>query len=245
MLHHAKHCRRTGRRHSIPLNAVLPQGTGVRIKICGITNPADAVRAADLGADAIGLNFFARSKRYINEVTAAAILKELPLFVEPVAVFVQLELIQAIQSIESIPALRTIQWHGGAHKYVRDRHYRFIHAFQVAHREDLAQVTEYLDRCHGVDSLPAAILLDGRASGQYGGTGRQVPWELLADFRPPVPLILAGGLTPENVADAIRIVRPFAVDVASGVESVPGRKDEEKMRRFVANGLEAAARYGV
>ena len=78
-----------------------------------------------------------------------------------------------------------------------------------------------------------AVLLDGHAPGQYGGTGQTAPWPLLADFDPGVPVILAGGLTPENVAEAIRTVRPYAVDVASGVESSPGRKDPEKLRRFI------------
>jgi phosphoribosylanthranilate isomerase len=82
--------------------------------------------------------------------------------------------------------------------------------------------------------------VDARVAGEYGGTGRQAPWALLADFHPPVPLILAGGLTPENVGEAIRIVRPYAVDVASGVESSPGRKDEDKMRRFIDNARQAS-----
>jgi phosphoribosylanthranilate isomerase len=83
--------------------------------------------------------------------------------------------------------------------------------------------------------MPAAVLVDAYVEGQLGGTGRAAPWELLADFRPGVPLILAGGLTPDNVADAIRVVRPYGVDVASGVESAPGRKDPDKVRRFVEN----------
>src|SRR5205807_7190811 len=90
---------------------------------------------------------------------------------------------------------------------------------------------------------PAAVLLDTQAGGLYGGTGVTAPWALLADFHPGVPVILAGGLTPENVAEAVRLVRPYAVDVASGVESRPGRKDAEKMRRFIDAAREAAARY--
>ena len=86
----------------------------------------------------------------------------------------------------------------------------------------------------------AAVLADAWVPGQYGGTGHLAPWRLLADFRPGVPLILAGGLTPENVAEAVRIVRPYAVDVASGVESSPGRKDPDKMRRFIDHARAAA-----
>jgi phosphoribosylanthranilate isomerase len=88
-----------------------------------------------------------------------------------------------------------------------------------------------------------SVLFDAKVPGQHGGTGQQAPWHLLADWQMPFPLILAGGLTPENVAEAIRIVRPYGVDVASGVESVPGVKEAEKMRRFIGNALEAAAKY--
>jgi phosphoribosylanthranilate isomerase len=83
-------------------------------------------------------------------------------------------------------------------------------------------------------------LLDGHAPGQHGGTGQTAPWQLLASYQPGVPVLLAGGLTPDNVVEAVRIVRPYGVDVASGVESAPGRKDHEKMRRFIANAREAA-----
>jgi phosphoribosylanthranilate isomerase len=90
--------------------------------------------------------------------------------------------------------------------------------------------------------MPAALLVDAHVRGQYGGTGRTAPWHLLADFRPGPPLILAGGLTPENVAEAVQTVRPYAVDVASGVEHSPGHKDPEKMRRFIENARDAALR---
>ncbi len=90
--------------------------------------------------------------------------------------------------------------------------------------------------------MPAAIIVDARVSGQYGGTGRTVPWNILHDFHPEVPLILAGGLTPENVAEAVHIVRPYGVDVASGVEKSPGRKEPDKMKRFIENAREAADR---
>ena len=88
--------------------------------------------------------------------------------------------------------------------------------------------------------MPGAVLVDAFVEGQMGGTGHKAPWELLAEFRCPVPLILAGGLTPENVADAVRIVRPAGVDVASGVESSPGKKDPEKVRRFISAAKQSA-----
>jgi phosphoribosylanthranilate isomerase len=214
----------------------------VRIKICGITTPADAVRAAELGADAIGLNFYSGSKRFVDVTRAEEILRELPLFVTPVAVVVNLDVQEVVQEVQAFPSLRIVQMHGDEHPLVRSRDFRFIQAFPVACQEDLDAVKDYLARAEEVSCLPAAALIDGRASGQYGGTGQTAPWHLLADFRPSAPLILAGGLTPENVAEAIRMVRPWAVDVASGVETAPGRKDEEKMRRFIGNVREAAAK---
>src|SRR6516162_3516822 len=98
--------------------------------------------------------------------------------------------------------------------------------------------------CKRDSSMPRfSVLFDAKVPGQHGGTGQQAPWHLLADWQMPYPLILAGGLTPENVAEAIRIVRPYGVDVASGVESAPGVKEAEKMRRFIGNALEAAVKY--
>jgi phosphoribosylanthranilate isomerase len=105
----------------------------------------------------------------------------------------------------------------------------------------LEKINRYLALAGEIGQMPAAVLVDGYAAGLRGGTGRTAPWHLLSDFRPGVPLILAGGLTPDNVAEAVRIVRPYAVDVASGVESVPGRKDPQKMKRFIAAVQEAAA----
>ena len=99
---------------------------------------------------------------------------------------------------------------------------------------DLSSITSHLDQLLADGMMfPVAVLVDAYAPGMFGGTGQVAPWHLLADFKPDVPLILAGGLTADNVAEAIRIVRPYAVDVASGVESAPGKKDAEKMRRFI------------
>jgi phosphoribosylanthranilate isomerase len=207
----------------------------VRIKICGITSEEDACLAASLGVDAIGLNFYARSPRCVAEDAAARIVRALPQSVEPVGLFVNEPLDEVVARVRRLGFLRTIQWHGDRHEVPPDCPYPFLPAFPVKDRDDLAVVTAYLDKCRQAKRLPAAILIDGHAPGAYGGTGRNAAWELLADFQPGVPLILAGGLTPENVGEAIRTVRPHGVDVASGVESGPGRKDAEKMREFVDN----------
>src|SRR5439155_22581151 len=96
-------------------------------------------------------------------------------------------------------------------------------------------ITAYLDLCRGLNKLPSAVAVDAHAPGQYGGTGRSLPRDVLAGFHPSVPLILAGGLTPENVAQAVKTVRPYAGDVASGVRRKPGRKDIEKVSRCIDN----------
>jgi phosphoribosylanthranilate isomerase len=204
-----------------------------RIKICGITNVDDALLAARLGVDAIGLNFCPASKRFIDFAMANAVLDALPPFVDPVAVVVN-EMLDAVsQFVVQLGQIRTVQWHGDDPPILVEKWYRYVPAFAVVDAGSLARVTAYLDRFRAVGRLPAAILLDGHAPGHYGGTGQPAPWQLLADFDPDVPVILAGGLTPENVAAAIRTVHPYAVDVASGVESEPGRKDPEKLQRFV------------
>jgi phosphoribosylanthranilate isomerase len=205
----------------------------VRIKICGVTTVEDACQAARLGADAIGLNFYERSPRYLTPAAAGPILRSLPPFVEAVGLFVNQPLRSVFETLQAIGRIRTIQWHGEQRDLCDAYPFQLILAFPIRDEQSLLGVTRYLDACRGLGWQPAAILVDAHVPGQYGGTGQRAPWELLADFRPDVPLILAGGLTPENVAEAIRIVKPYGVDVASGVERSPGRKDADKMRRFI------------
>ncbi|HBI42937.1 MAG TPA: phosphoribosylanthranilate isomerase [Planctomycetales bacterium] len=214
----------------------------LRIKICGITRPADAREAGRLGADAVGLNFFEGSPRRIDSAAVEDVLAELPPFVEAVGVFVNRPLGEAFAFLETWRRIRVVQWHGENCGLGDGYPHRLIPAFPVRDISSLAVVTSYIEACRSLGRVPAAVLLDGHAPGQHGGTGRIAPWELIAAFRPGVPVILAGGLTSDNVAEAVRIVRPYAVDVASGVESAPGHKDAEKMRRFIAAAYEAAAK---
>lgn len=209
----------------------------VRIKICGITTPADATRAAELGADAIGLNFYPASPRYITEARAGDILAALPPFVEPVAVFVNEPPVRVHAYARGV-GLTTVQLHG---EYEPAPHLvRVIPAFPIVDAQSLVRIVRYLAAVRKLHYRPPpAILVDAHVPGMHGGTGQTAPWHLLSGFDPGVPVILAGGLTPDNVAEAIRIVRPYAVDVASGVESAPGRKDAEKMRRFIDNARSA------
>jgi len=214
----------------------------LRIKICGVTSAADARQAALLGADAVGLNFFAQSPRYVAPAAVESILRELPLFVDAVGVFVNERLHEACELAGRFGRIHTIQWHAEDREPDDPFPFRLIAAFPVADQQSLLAITRYLDQCRDVGHLPAAVLVDAQVPGRYGGTGQTAPWSLLADFRPPLPVILAGGLTPDNVAEAVRIVRPYGVDVASGVEISPGHKDPERMRRFIGNAREAANR---
>jgi phosphoribosylanthranilate isomerase len=208
----------------------------VRIKICGITNQIDADLAAALGADAIGFNAYVQSPRYLNPKEARAIVQRLPLFVEPIVIFVNESPVVAEQTVGTYGA-RTIQMHSDRHEYtpysVTPGYRPWIPAFPVEDAASLRVITAFLEMQKKHGHLPAAILVDAHVPGMHGGTGQTAPWQLLADFKPGVPLILAGGLTPDNVAEAIRIVQPYAVDVASGVEASPGKKDPDKLRRFI------------
>jgi len=198
----------------------------VRVKICGITRPEDAVAAADAGADAIGLLFYAKSRRCVSPEQAAAILAELPPFVTPVALFVN-EAVETIKSICDELGVRTVQLHGDEPPAVARElaPLTVIKAFRVGSPADLEAMAGY----------PAsAYLLDTRVEGSYGGTGESFDWALAARARRYGRIIVAGGLTPENVVEAVRVARPFGVDASSGVESAPGVKDKAKVAAFVA-----------
>jgi phosphoribosylanthranilate isomerase len=215
-------------------------GYHVRVKICGVTRQADLDAAVAAGADAVGLNFHPPSPRSLTPEAAEALLPRLPPFVEAVGVFVARPVRDLRPLLGRLGRVTAVQVHGGPHEVVDASPYRFVPAFAVRGPADLDEVGRYLDACRQAGCLPAAVLVDGHAPGLAGGTGRQPPWDLLAGFRPGVPLILAGGLTPDNVAEAVRRVRPYAVDVASGVESGPGQKDSELVRRFIDRAREAA-----
>ena len=197
----------------------------VRVKICGITRVDDALAAVSAGAWAIGLNFYAQSPRCVAVDVASTIVAALPSTTLAVGVFVN-ESRGRIAEIARRVGLRAIQLHGDeSASDCANWPLPVIKAIRVRERESLATVDRY-----PVDF----ILLDAYVEGRVGGTGRQFAWEFAAACDRS-RLILAGGLTSENVAEAVREVRPAAVDVASGVERSPGVKDVQLMTRFVAN----------
>ncbi len=215
---------------------------GLWIKICGITRASDAELAADLGASAIGLNFYAKSPRHIPPAAVPPVLTALPPTIEPIGLFADTPVPIVCETLKTIPTIKTVQWHGNRGDLGARLPFRVIPAFPIETPHDVEVMVQYLDECKGHGWQPAAVLVDARVPGLHGGTGKTAPWGMLANLQLCVPLILAGGLTPENVGDAIRIVRPQGVDVAGGVERSPGHKDPEKLRRFVDQAREAAQR---
>lgn len=183
--------------------------------------------AAECGADAVGLNFYPNSPRFVTPDTAKEIVAALPPFVTTVGVFVDMPE-DAVRSIASRVGLRGVQTYSATPPKGPYFPASFIPAFRVKDAASLDAVRQFVEA-----TKPAAVLLDSFVDGQMGGTGHVAPWELLAGFHPGVPVILAGGLTPENVGAAIHAVKPWGVDVASGVESSPGHKDRGKIAAFV------------
>lgn len=197
----------------------------VRVKICGITNLADAQAAVKAGADALGFNFYEKSPRFVLTATAAEISRALPpftlrvgVFVNPAGEFVRRAMVEC--------CLNVLQFHGDEPpEFCTQFGLMSMKAFRVRDTVSLPELSKY---------RTDAWLLDAYVSDTFGGTGEKFNWTLALEAQKPgKPVFLAGGLTPENVAAAIRQVQPFGVDVSSGVESSPGRKDHAKVRAFI------------
>jgi phosphoribosylanthranilate isomerase len=204
----------------------------VRVKICGITSAGDAMAAVDAGADALGFMFYDQSPRLVSFKQAAAIIRELPPLIAKVGVFVNPP-DDAVRRAIAETGIDTLQFHGEEPPdFCRRFGLKVIKAFRVRDTDSLAATHSYASE---------AWLLDSFVAGQHGGTGAQFNWDLAADAaRRHSWVILAGGLSPANAAEAVRKVRPFGLDVSSGVESAPGKKDAAKVRDFIAAAKGAA-----
>ena len=199
----------------------------IRVKICGITNLEDALLAADLGAHALGFIFYPNSPRKVEVEAAREIISQLPPFILTVGVFVDEEP-QTVRDVAARAGLDWLQLHGQeSPDYCRSLGRRVIKAFRIQDESSFTEVACYRGAVQ-------ALLLDTYKKGQVGGTGETFNWNLARQARQYGPIILAGGLTPANVAQAITAAQPQAVDVASGVEALPGKKDPEKLRAFFA-----------
>lgn len=203
-----------------------------RIKVCGITNQKDARAAVAAGADAIGFIFVPQSPRVADPDLVRAITGELPPFIDSIGVFCD-EKIEIVEEIVNYCNLTLVQLHGSeSPEYCKNISCRVIKSFSIHPESGKEELAAYSDVVSG-------FLLDTYHKDMAGGTGMVFDWKLVRQIQPPGPIILAGGLNPENVGEAIRQVKPFAVDVNSGVEYQPGRKDTDKLKSF-ADGVRKA-----
>lgn len=199
-----------------------------RIKICGITNIKDALNAVELGADALGFMFYEGSKRYIKPEQARGIISELPPFISTVGVFVNQDG-DEIKAAMELSGIEGIQLHG-------DETPEFCASVNDSISNKVIKALRVKDKIYteNIDLYPVqAILFDKFSKEAYGGTGTSFKWELLRGLNLNNKIILSGGLTPENVGEAIEIVNPYAVDVSTGVEQSPGVKSQVKLRKFI------------
>ena len=204
----------------------------VRVKICGITRLQDLHAACDAGADALGFVFYEKSPRHLGIASAAALLRELPPFVQSVGLFVNAEPAFIESVLQAVP-LDLLQFHGDETPADCARFGRpYIKAVRVNRETDLLKCAADFDAACG-------LLLDAWVPGVPGGTGERFDWTLIP-ANLPKPVILSGGLTPGNVAEAVQRVRPWAVDVSSGVEVSKGIKDAHKIAQFIAKTKDAS-----
>lgn len=211
-----------------------------RIKICGLTRPEDAREAARLGADAIGLVFYPPSPRAIDPVRAARIRDALPPFVQPVALFVNPALDEVEAVLQVMPEVM-LQFHGDeSPEFCASFGRPYLKALPMG--QSTGKGTDPV--CEAARHLHASgFLLDSHDAGGVGGTGKAFDWSIIPELNRPI--LLAGGLRPENVFDAVRTVRPWAVDISSGVEGAPGIKDSARMAAFINEVRRADAQTGV
>ncbi|MFQ6043705.1 MAG: phosphoribosylanthranilate isomerase [Candidatus Poribacteria bacterium] len=196
-----------------------------KVKICGITNLDDAIAAVEFGADALGFVFVPNTPRYIEPAKAAEIIARLPPFLTTVGLFVN-DSTERIKQVADQCKLNVIQLHGQeSPDFCLRFNRKVIKAFRVKDRESLTALPEY---------TVSAYLLDTYVKGAMGGTGVTFDWRFASDAKKYGLVILAGGLNPENVARAIQQARPYGVDVSSGIEAEPGKKDHNKLKDFIA-----------
>jgi len=214
-----------------------PRGR-ILVKICGITNEADAQIAFEAGADALGFNLVPSSKRYVHIEREAAWIGKLPQEICKVAVMADPNWEDACR-IGQLPFLSALQLHGNETpefcRRLSDAGISFAKAVPVTGSKSLAGLPNY---------FTDTMILDSKTGGTFGGTGTPFPWKFVPEFvrhHPKITVILAGGLSPENVAEAVRVVRPRGVDVTTGVEASPGRKDASRIKAFVEAARQASS----
>ncbi len=200
----------------------------IKIKICGITNQEDADLAIHEGADALGFVFYRKSPRFVEPSVAKHIIKNIPPFVLPVGVFVNHDC-ATVKEVFDDCGLALAQLHGDESTgFIESLGRPVLRALRLKDRSHFLALAEFKGRM-GV----RGFVVDAFSEGEFGGTGKIADWSLAGEVAQSAPILLAGGLTPENVRDAIKQVHPYGVDVSSGVERSPGRKDPAKIRAFI------------
>lgn len=196
----------------------------IRVKVCGITNLEDALKVVYYGADAIGFIFHKKSPRYVSPSKARKIIEGLPPFVTPVGVFVN-QKERAVRDVCKFTRISTVQFHGDEDTVYckRFKDFKIIKAFRIGLDFSPMMVNKYK-----VD----AVLFDAYQEDLYGGTGKTFKWDLIKNEKVNKPVILSGGLNPENIFEGIETIKPFGVDVSSGVEKMPGIKNPKLIRAF-------------
>ena len=207
----------------------------LRIKICGITNSEDASAALESGADALGFVFYPKSPRSITPQIAKSIISSLPPFVTTVGVFVD-ENISSLNKVVADTGLDIVQLHGSESPEYCNLAKKVIKAIRIKELSDLALLNEY--------KAASAFLLDTYSPAVIGGTGQVFNWEIAVEAKKLGRIILAGGLNPDNIEEAVKVVQPYGIDVSSGVEgSKKGKKDHKKLRLFIERARAAALKY--
>jgi phosphoribosylanthranilate isomerase len=213
-------------------------GDQIWVKICGITNEPDALAAIDAGADALGFNLVPQSRRCVNIDRAACWIDKLPRDICKVAVMADPNWEDACR-IGQLPFVDALQLHGSESpefcRRLADAGIPFAKAVPVTASKSLADLPNYFTN---------TMILDSSAGGAFGGTGKPFPWKFAPEFlrhHPKITVILAGGLNPKNVAEAVSVVRPRGVDVTTGVEASPGRKDHDLIRAFIQGARHSVA----
>jgi phosphoribosylanthranilate isomerase len=199
----------------------------MKVKVCGITSYEDAAMALNQGVDALGFNFFPPSPRYLKPAEARLIIRRLPPFVATVGLFVNVAQADLVSEMAHIAGVQVLQLHGDETPEYCSKlaPWPLIKALRIG--------KDYIPR--DLDAYPVqGFLLDAKDDILFGGTGQSFDWSLTKEIQHIRPIILAGGLRPDNVREAIRIVKPYGVDVCSGVESVPGKMDANKLMHFMS-----------
>lgn len=203
------------------------------IKVCGVTRKEDVDVCFRAGVDAVGINLYPKSLRYASEDQLNALAPDWPASLAAVALFVHPEINQVKALIDAHPWIGLLQFHGLTQPPEENPPRPWILAGGAHPEAGFAPLRAILDLCISADRSPVAVILDGHVPGMHGGTGQRAPWHAIHPREWPVPVVLAGGLKPDNVAEAMKLVGPWGLDLASGVEVSPGVKDAAAITRLV------------